>query len=132
MKLSRRRFMRNSAAGGVALAAPSLVANVARAADGPIKLGSLHDLAGPLAATGEPMVYAIRLAVEELNAAGGLLGREIEVINYDTQSNIQLYSQFAQQLAVRDKVDVIHGGITSASREAIRPIFNRFRTLYFY
>jgi urea ABC transporter substrate-binding protein len=132
MSISRRSFLRNSAAGGVALAAPSLIGSIALAQDGPIKIGSLHDLAGPLAATGEPMVYAIQLAVEELNAAGGLLGREIELINYDTQSNIQLYSQFAQQLAVRDKVDVVHGGITSASREAIRPIFNRFKTLYFY
>ncbi|MEP2642498.1 ABC transporter substrate-binding protein [Roseobacter sp.] len=132
MSVSRRSFLRNSVAGGVALAAPALIANVARAADGPIKLGSLHDLSGPLAATGEPMVYATQLAVKEINAAGGLLGREVELINYDTQSNIQLYSQFAQQLAVRDKVDVVHGGITSASREAIRPIFNRFRTLYFY
>lgn len=116
----------------MSLATPSLVGSIARAADGPIKIGSLHDLAGPLAATGEPMVYAVQLAVEEINAAGGLLGRELELVNYDTQSNIQLYSQFAQQLAVRDKVDVIHGGITSASREAIRPIFDRFRTLYFY
>lgn len=132
MSVSRRSFLRNSVAGGIALAAPALIANVARAADGPIKLGSLHDLSGPLAATGEPMVYATELAVKEINAAGGLLGREVELINYDTQSNIQLYSQFAQQLAVRDKVDVVHGGITSASREAIRPIFNRFRTLYFY
>ena len=132
MSFSRRKFLRTSLAGGAALAAPAIVGSVARASDGPIKLGSLHDLAGPLAATGEPMVYAIQLAVEEINAAGGLLGREVELINYDTQSNIQLYSQYAQQLAVRDRVDVIHGGITSASREAIRPIFGRFRTLYFY
>ena len=129
MTISRRNFLRNTAIGGMSLATPSLVGSIARAADGPIKIGSLHDLAGPLAATGEPMVYAVQLAVEEINAAGGLLGRELELVNYDTQSNIQLYSQFAQQLAVRDKVDVIHGGITSASREAIRPIFDRFRTL---
>lgn len=132
MTISRRNFLRNTAICGMSLATPSLVGSIARAADGPIKIGSLHDLAGPLAATGEPMVYAVQLAVEEINAAGGLLGRELELVNYDTQSNIQLYSQFAQQLAVRDKVDVIHGGITSASREAIRPIFDRFRTLYFY
>lgn len=132
MTVNRRTFIQTTAAGGIALAAPSLIGSMAKAQTGPIKLGSLHDLAGPLAATGEPMVYAIMLAVEELNAAGGLLGREIELINYDTQSNIQLYTQFAQQLAVRDKVDVIHGGITSASREAIRPIFGRFKTLYFY
>ena len=131
MPITRRRLLRSTAAGGATLAAPGLLSS-AWAQDGPIRLGSLHDLAGPLAATGEPMVYAIELAVEELNAAGGLLGRQIELVSYDTQSNIQLYSQYAQQLAVRDRVDVVHGGITSASREAIRPIFNRFQTLYFY
>ncbi len=132
MTITRRKFMTKAAAGTAALASPALIGNAAYGQSGPIKLGSLHDLAGPLAATGEPMVYAVELAVEEINAAGGLLGREIEIINYDTQSNMQLYTQFAQQLAVRDKVDVVHGGITSASREAIRPIFGRFRTLYFY
>lgn len=132
MTITRRKFMTKAAAGTAVFASPALIGNAAYGQSGPIKLGSLHDLAGPLAATGEPMVYAVELAVEEINAAGGLLGREIEIINYDTQSNMQLYTQFAQQLAVRDKVDVVHGGITSASREAIRPIFGRFRTLYFY
>ncbi len=78
------------------------------------------------------MVYALQLAVDEINAGGGLLGRPLKVIHYDTQSNIQMYSQFAQQLAVKDKVDVVHGGITSASREAVRPTFDRFKVLYFY
>ena len=63
------------------------------------------------------MVDALTLAVEEANAAGGLLGRQIKLINYDTQSNMQLYTQFAQQAALKDKVAVVHGGITSASRE---------------
>src|SRR5258707_561345 len=78
------------------------------------------------------MVDAITLAVEETNAAGGLLGRQIKLINYDTQSNMQLYTQFAQQAALKDKVAVVHGGITSASREVIRPVLDRFKTLYFY
>ena len=78
------------------------------------------------------MVYALQLAIDEINAGGGLLGRPLKVVHYDTQSNIQLYSQFAQQLAVKDKVDVVHGGITSASREAVRPTFDRFKVLYFY
>ena len=68
----------------------------------------------------------------EANAAGGLAGRQIKLINYDTQSNMQLYTQFAQQAALKDKVAVVHGGITSASREVIRPVLDRFKTLYFY
>ena len=133
MKISRRRLLRQSAiASASLLAAPAILNRNAFAADQPIKVGSLHDLSGPLAASGEPMVYALELAVNEINAAGGLLGRPLEIVQYDTQSNIQMYSQYAQQLALKDKVAVVHGGITSASREAIRPIFDRFKVLYFY
>ena len=45
---------------------------------------------------------------------------------------MQLYTQFAQQAALKDKVAVVHGGITSASREVIRPVLDKFKTLYFY
>ncbi len=95
-------------------------------------MASIHDLSGGLDIYGKPMVDALTLAVEEANAAGGLLGRQIKLISYDTQSNMQLYTQFAQQAALKDKVAVVHGGITSASREVIRPVLDRFKTLYFY
>ena len=99
---------------------------------GPIKLGSVLDNSGNLDAYGKPMVQATQLAAEEINAAGGLLGRKIEVVQYDTQSDIALYTKYAQQLARDDKVDIVHGGITSASREAIRQTFRRANVLYFY
>jgi len=50
----------------------------------------------------------------------------------DPQSNMQLYAQYAQQMALKDKVTALFGGITSASREVIRPVMKRFNTLYFY
>ena len=130
-KFSRRSLMKAGLSlGGGVLAAP-LIARHALGAD-PIKVGSLLDLSGPIGASGQAMFDTIQLAVAEVNAAGGLLGRPVELVNYDTQSTIQLYSQYAQQLALRDKVAVVHGGITSASREAIRPVFDRYKTLYFY
>lgn len=133
MNSSRRSFLRRSAlASAGLLAAPALLRGGAFAAEGPILIGSLHDQSGPVAASGVPMVHALQLAVDEINAAGGLLGRPLQIVHYDTQSNIQLYSQYAQQLALKDKVAVVHGGITSASREAIRPTFDRFKVLYFY
>ncbi|MDU0961323.1 MAG: transporter substrate-binding protein, partial [Bradyrhizobium sp.] len=133
MTLSRRRFLQRSAlATSTLIAAPAVFRSGALAAENPITVGSLHDQSGPIGTSGTPMVYALQLAVDEINAGGGLLGRPLKVIHYDTQSNIQLYSQYAQQLAVKDKVDVVHGGITSASREAIRPTFDRFKVLYFY
>jgi branched-chain amino acid transport system substrate-binding protein len=105
--------------------------HAARGAD-PITVVGIHDASGGLDIYGAPMIACLEFAVSETNAAGGLLGREIKLINYDPQSNIQLYTQFATQAATKDKAAVVHGGITSASREAIRPILRRFNTLYFY
>ena len=127
MKVNRRIFLQGTA-GAAAAGAFSLPAW----AEDPISVASIHDLSGGLDIYGKPMVDALTLAVEEANAAGGLLGRQIKLINYDTQSNMQLYTQFAQQAALKDKVAVVHGGITSASREVIRPVLDRFKTLYFY
>ncbi|MFK7966924.1 MAG: transporter substrate-binding protein [Burkholderiaceae bacterium] len=128
MTISRRKLIMATGAGAASAAFPW---TGALAAD-TIKLGSVLDNSGNLDIYGKPMVLATSLAVDEINAAGGLLGKQVEAIQYDTQSDIALYTKFAQQLARRDKVDVVHGGITSASREAIRQTFRRAKTLYFY
>ena len=127
MNIDRRQLLGSAAAlaGASALSAPAFAAD-------PIKVGSLHDLSGGLDIYGKPMVDVFTFAIEEANAAGGLLGRPLQLINYDTQSSMQLYTQFAQQAALKDKVAVVHGGITSASREVIRPVLDKFKTLYFY
>jgi branched-chain amino acid transport system substrate-binding protein len=114
---------------GALLATPALMG---RAQDATIRVASILDLSGGLDIYGAPMDVMTRLAVDDINAAGGLLGRQIELRTYDAQSNIQLYTQFATQAAAGDRVSVVHGGITSASREAIRPTLARFETLYFY
>jgi ABC-type branched-subunit amino acid transport system substrate-binding protein len=132
MRISRRDVLKTTALSAAGLlAGPAILRHSALGADDPILVGSLHDQSGPLAATGVPMVASLQLAIEEANAAGGLLGRPLKLVHYDTQSTIQMYSQYAQQLALKDKVAIVHGGITSASREAIRPIFDRFKVLYF-
>ncbi|MEM7695678.1 MAG: ABC transporter substrate-binding protein [Pseudomonadota bacterium] len=128
MALNRRQFL--GAASAATLAAP-LYARHGLAAD-PIKFVSILDQSGGLDIYGRPMVDTTRMAIDEINAAGGLLGREIDLTIYDPQSTIQFYTQFATQAAAGDRADTVHAGITSASREAIRPTFNRFRTLYFY
>ena len=128
MTFTRRDFLTAAGAAAVAGGLP----RIASAQGKPIKVGSVLDNSGNLDIYGKPMVIATRMAVEDINAAGGLLGRKLELIQYDTQSDIALYTKFAQQLAREDKVDVVHGGITSASREAIRQTFKRSNTLYFY
>src|SRR3977135_3360481 len=127
MKINRRSFLQSM----TAAAAASMFGPNAWAED-PINVASIHDVSGGLDIYGKPMVDALTFAVEEANAAGGLLGRRIKLISYDTQSNMQFSAQFAQQAALKDKVAVVQGGITSASREVIRPVLDRFKTLYFY
>lgn len=133
MSFSRRHFLAStgSAAGLGALGTGFLVEDVL-AQSGPIKLGSVLDNSGNLDGYGKAMVMATALAADEINAGGGLLGRKIQVVQYDSQSDIALYTKYAQQLSRDDKVDVVHAGITSASREAIRQTFKRSNTLYFY
>ena len=128
--MDRRSFIKSSGAAVVGTAAP-LFPLTALAADD-IGIGSIHDLSGGLDIYGKPMLDCLTLAIEEQNAAGGLLGRKLKLFSYDPQSSMQLYAQFAQQAALKDKVAVVHGGITSASREVIRPVLNRNKTLYFY
>lgn len=127
MSLNRRNFLTSTAALAGTLALP----RVAMAAD-TIKLGSILDVSGIFDAYGKPMNMGMRLAVEEINADGGLLGKQVEIVAYDTQSDMALYSQYGQQLTRRDKVDVVHGGILSASREAIRQTMRKTKTPYFY
>jgi branched-chain amino acid transport system substrate-binding protein len=131
MALERRNFLKLAAAGAVtASAGPWFIKDLS--AQETIKVVGIHDASGGLDIYGRPMIDCLNYVVEQINADGGLLGRKIQLINYDPQSNIQLYTQFATEAATKDKPAVVHGGITSASREAIRPVFKRFNTLYFY
>ena len=132
MRADRRRFLK---AAGATLGAVSLAPSIVRdafAQANVIKVAAIHDLSGGLDIYGRPMVDCLNYAVEEINGAGGLLGRQIKLLSYDAQSNIQLYTQFATEAATKERVAVVHAGITSASREAIRPVLKRFNTLYFY
>ncbi|MBA2444841.1 MAG: transporter substrate-binding protein [Nocardioidaceae bacterium] len=100
--------------------------------DGPIKVGSILDETGPLNIYGTAMADATDLAIKDINENGGVLGRQLELVSYDAQSDNAKYTQYANQAAQRDQVAVLMGGITSASREAIRPVAARSETLYFY
>lgn len=129
-EISRRSMLKSTAAVGAASALPMMP--FAAEAGGEIIVGGLHDLSGFIDFAGIPMNQIMLMAIEEINASGGLLGRKVKGVVYDPQSNMSMYSQFATQLALKDKASVVMGGITSASRETIRPILHRFKTLYFY
>lgn len=98
----------------------------------PVKIGAIFDLTGGLNIYGIQQSQALRLAVEEINANGGVLGRKISVVESDAQSEQAKYTQYANTLVLRDRVSALFAGLTSSAREAIRPIVRRSNTPYFY
>ena len=97
-----------------------------------IKLGILEDETGNFAIAVVPKIHAYELAVKEINANGGVLGKKLEIVRYDTQSDNRRYQEFARRLIKKDKVDVVFGAFSSASRESIRGIMEKNKMLYFY
>ncbi|RCW81299.1 urea ABC transporter substrate-binding protein [Phyllobacterium bourgognense] len=98
----------------------------------PIKLGVLEDQSGDFAVATIGKVHGIQLATAEINAAGGIDGRPLELVVYDTQSDNTRYQEFMRRVLQRDKVDAVFAGFSSASREAYRPIVNQFDGFAFY
>jgi len=114
------------------LGAAAVLAAAPASAQDAIKIGVLEDQSGDFAAATMVKVHAIELAAEEINAAGGIDGRPIELVVYDTQSDNTRYQEFMRRVLQRDQVDVVFAGFSSASREAYRPIVNQFDGLAFY
>src|SRR5262249_40586661 len=132
MRLSRRQFVRSATGALVFSSTLAVLKRAGIAAEEPIHLGNILDKTGGLNIYSLKQIAAVAMAVDEINAAGGLLGRPVKLYFYDSQSNNQFNSQYATQALVKDKVEVIHGGITSSSREVMRPIVRKFGGLLFY
>jgi urea transport system substrate-binding protein len=131
MQITRRDAVRGAVAVGLGVAVSTRVGRGAIAAD-EIAVGSILDATGPINIYGLPMIDATKFAVESLNEGGGVLGRKLRLIEADCQSNNQIYAQSALKLILDDKVQVMMGGITSASREAVRPVVGKYPIVYFY
>ena len=99
----------------------------------PITIGLVTDQTGPLSFLGIANANLARMVVDDMNAAGGLLGRQIELIVEDSATDDSVAATKASQLVQRDRVDVIMGGIYSSTRLAIKgAAVVQGRTLYIY
>lgn len=98
----------------------------------PIRVGILHSLTGPMALSEKPMVDAALLAIEEINAAGGLLGRQVEALVVDGESDWPTFAREAERLIEEENVVTIFGCWTSACRKTVRPVFERLDHLLIY
>ncbi len=97
-----------------------------------IKVGILHSMTGTMAASEAPVVDATRMAINEINESGGLLGRKIEAIVVDGKSDWSTFALQAEALITEQKVDAIFGCWTSASRKEVKPIVEKYNNILFY
>jgi urea transport system substrate-binding protein len=97
-----------------------------------IKVGVLHSLSGTMSISEVAVRDASLLAIEEINAAGGLLGAQIVPVVEDGASDWPTFAEKAEKLIQQDKVSVVFGCWTSASRKAVLPVFEELNHLLFY
>jgi urea transport system substrate-binding protein len=98
----------------------------------PIRIGVLHSLTGTMAVSERSLVDAVQLAVTEINARGGVLGRPLEMAVADGQSDPAVFAREAERLITQEKVSVLFGCWTSSSRIAVKPVVEKHRHLLFY
>ncbi len=98
----------------------------------PIKVGVLHSFTGTMAISETSVADATLLAIEEINKKGGVLGRLIEPIVVDGQSDWPTFAMEAERLITKEKVSVVFGCWTSASRRTVKPVFEKYDHLLFY
>jgi branched-chain amino acid transport system substrate-binding protein len=121
----RRDVLKAGVAGALALGFPAIV----KAQSGAIKIGHLTPLTGFLGALGEYAVMGIKMATEEINAAGGVMGRKLDVMSEDSV-NPATASTKAQRMLERDGVEFLMGEINSASAQTIMQVAARNKKLF--
>lgn len=134
-------------AGGTALTASLFAPKFLNAADFPtaevnttglavtddtVTIGILHSITGTMAISETGSVQAEKLAIDQINAQGGILGRKIEYIQEDGASDWPTFAEKAKKLLVNDKVASVMGCWTSASRKAVLPVFEQYNGFLYY
>ena len=125
----QRRFTLQALAAAATLA--GFVALPAHAQD-TIKVGVLHSLSGTMAISETVLKDTVLMAIDEINAKGGVLGKKLEPVVVDPASNWPLFAEKAKQLLTQDKVAVVFGCWTSVSRKSVLPVFKELNSILFY
>jgi urea transport system substrate-binding protein len=112
--------------------AATMLSPLAAHAEATVKVGVLQSLSGTMAISEVPLENAELLAIDQLNAQGGVLGKKIVAIEEDGASDPATFAQKATKLIQEDHVVTVFGGWTSSSRKAMLPVFQRFHNLLWY
>ena len=119
-------------AGSPAVMADSVNSTGLAVTDDTVKVGILHSVTGTMAISETGSVQAEKLAIEQINAMGGVLGRKIEYIQEDGASDWPTFAEKSKKLLVNDKVAAVFGCWTSASRKAALPVFEQYNGMLYY
>ena len=113
---------------------PTAQVNTTRLAvtDSEVVVGQLHSSTGTMAISETGSIQAEQLAIDQINAAGGILGRKIRVIKEDGASDWPTFAEKSRKLLINDRVAAVFGCWTSASRKAVLPIFDKENGLLYY
>jgi urea transport system substrate-binding protein len=128
--MQRRNFIKATAV-SLAFAAAGFASAPVIAAD-TIKVGILHSLSGTMAISETALKETALMTIEEINKAGGVMGKKLEPVIVDPASNWPLFAEKARQLISQDKVAVVFGCWTSVSRKSVNPVFKELNSLLFY
>jgi urea transport system substrate-binding protein len=139
-KFVRRHFVK----GMLALPAAILLSSISLTAsagvnttglavtDDTVTVGILHSLTGTMAISETGAQEAEKLAIKQINESGGILGRQIKIIQEDGASDWPTFAEKSKKLLVQDKVAAVFGAWTSASRKAVLPVFEKENGLLYY
>ncbi|WP_198147309.1 urea ABC transporter substrate-binding protein [Gilvimarinus polysaccharolyticus] len=100
--------------------------------DDTVTVGILHSVTGTMAISETGSVQAEKLAIEQINAMGGVLGRQIEYVQEDGASDWPTFAEKSRKLLLQDKVASVFGCWTSASRKAVLPVFEQYNGMLYY
>ncbi len=124
-----RRFV---LAGATALMTAPLMLSGAFAAEDTIKIGVLHSLSGTMAISETTLKDTVLMLIEQQNAKGGVLGKQLEAVVVDPASDWPLFAEKARELLTVSNVDVMFGCWTSVSRKSVLPVIEELNGLLFY
>lgn len=115
-----------------AVAAVSVNTTGLAVTEGTVTVGILHSVTGTMSISETGSVQAEKLAIKQINAMGGVLGRKIDYIQEDGASDWPTFAEKAKKLLVNDKVAAVFGCWTSASRKAVLPVFEQYNGMLYY
>jgi branched-chain amino acid transport system substrate-binding protein len=129
--VSRRTVLKGIAATGVASTGPFVILRQGWAQTGPIKIGILEPLSGPVAYIGEGNIAGFRFGAEHVNAAGGVLGRKLELVSADSELKPDVATRRANDLVLADKVDVLAVNTGSNIAKAVSQVASQAKKVFY-